>query len=287
MTTSLPAEYARTVTGKHERHRELGAFLRSRRERIRPEEVGFAPGGRRRTPGLRREEVAQLAGVGITWYTWLEQGRDINVSAQVLDAVARTLRLDRLERSHLYRLAGLPPGPVTGECTVLPDSVQRMLDKASPYPAVVLNARYDVLAFNDAYCKVLLDMATIPPEERNLLWLTFVSEEWQCRFTEAESLQLHMVAGYRGALADHLGEPAWQELTQQLLSRSPLFADLWERYEVAAPSNNIKLLETARHGLVRVEPVNLWLTQLGQVRATVYTAADDESEAKLQALVGD
>ncbi|MDX2974126.1 helix-turn-helix domain-containing protein [Kribbella solani] len=93
-------------TDRGEQRRELGVFLRSRRERIRPDEVGFAPGGRRRTPGLRREEVALLAGVGVTWYTWLEQGRDINVSAQVLEAVADTLRLDRQERSHLFTLAG-------------------------------------------------------------------------------------------------------------------------------------------------------------------------------------
>ncbi|WP_202868919.1 helix-turn-helix domain-containing protein [Kribbella antibiotica] len=96
------------------RRRELGLFLRTRRERIQPEEVGFAPGFRRRTPGLRREEVALLAGVGVTWYTWLEQGRDINVSAQVLEAIAGTLRLDRLESNHLYTLAGLRFGPAPG-----------------------------------------------------------------------------------------------------------------------------------------------------------------------------
>ncbi|MEV4325694.1 helix-turn-helix transcriptional regulator, partial [Microbispora rosea] len=93
---------------RNTRREELAAFLRSRRERIRPEDVGLPPGLRRRTPGLRREEVAQLAGVGVTWYTWLEQGRPINASVQVLDAIARTLRLDAAEREHLYRLADLP-----------------------------------------------------------------------------------------------------------------------------------------------------------------------------------
>src|ERR687887_1269033 len=131
------------------RRRALATFLRSRRERITPEQVGLIAGGRRRTPGLRREEVAQLAGVGVTWYTWLEQGRDINVSAQVLDAVARTLRLDRLERNHLFTLAGLQLGPAQGDCTVLPDSVQKTVDAVSPYPALVLNPRYDILAFNE------------------------------------------------------------------------------------------------------------------------------------------
>src|ERR671937_2628709 len=109
------------------RRRALAEFLRSRRERITPEQVGLPPGVRRRTPGLRREEVAQLAGVGVTWYTWLEQGRPINASVQVLDAIARTLRLDRTEREHLYRLAEVPA--VTeplGEC--LEPEVQAVLD---------------------------------------------------------------------------------------------------------------------------------------------------------------
>ena len=268
-----------------ERRRELSAFLRSRRERIQPEEVGFAPGGRRRTPGLRREEVAQLAGVGVTWYTWLEQGRDINVSAQVIEAISRTLRLDRLERNHLYTLTGIRVGPGKADSAALPDSVQKMLDQVSPYPAVVMNARYDVLTFNEAYEKVIIKMSSVPLEERNMLWLTFVSDEWHCSFVESESIKLHMVAGYRAALADHLGEPKWQDLTQRLLASSPLFAKLWDRYEVAAPSSRIKVLENDRVGLLRIEPANMWLSQLGQIRATIYTPADDETEAKLHTLV--
>jgi transcriptional regulator with XRE-family HTH domain len=269
-----------------QQRRELGVFLRSRRERIRPEEVGFAPGGRRRTPGLRREEVALLAGVGVTWYTWLEQGRDINVSVQVLEAVSNTLRLDRQERNHLYTLAGLQLGPTRGECAALPESIQKTLDAVSPYPAVVLNSRYDVLAFNDAYCKVVLDLREVPVEERNMLWLTFVSREWRCSFVDSGSMRVHMVAGYRAALADHLGEPEWQDLTQRLLAGSSLFAELWERYEVAEPSTRIKVLDHPKAGLLRVEPAILWLSQLGHLRANVYTAADEDTEAKLRALVG-
>ncbi|WP_433018358.1 helix-turn-helix transcriptional regulator [Kribbella sp. CA-294648] len=280
--SSMPA-----ATDKDERRRALSAFLRSRRERIQPEEVGFAPGGRRRTPGLRREEVAQLAGVGVTWYTWLEQGRDINVSAQVLEAISRTLRLDRLERNHLYTLAGIALGPARSENIALPGSVQKMLDQLSPYPAQVLNSRYDVLAFNDAYCQVVIDVDAIPLEERNLLWLTFVSDEWRCNFADSDSIKQHMVAGYRVALADHLGEPSWQDLTERLLASSPLFAELWERYDVAAPSGKLKVLNNERVGLLRMEAVSLWLSQLGQVRSTVYTPADAETEAKLRLLVND
>ncbi|GAA3593207.1 helix-turn-helix transcriptional regulator [Kribbella ginsengisoli] len=273
------------VTDKDERRRELSAFLRSRRERIQPDEVGFVPGGRRRTPGLRREEVAQLAGVGVTWYTWLEQGRDINVSAQVLEAISRTLRLDRLERNHLYTLAGIALGPGKSDCSALPGSVQKMLDQLSPYPAQVLNSRYDVLAFNEAYCKVILDMNEIPIEERNLLWLTFVSDEWRCAFIDHESIEQHMVAGFRAASAAHLGEPSWQDLTERLLVNSPLFAELWQRYDVAAPSAKIKVIDNEKVGLLRVEAVNLWVSQAAGMRLTTYTPVDDESEAKLNTLV--
>ncbi|TCC33312.1 XRE family transcriptional regulator [Kribbella capetownensis] len=282
----MPFTTDRTAVDKGEQRRELGVFLRSRRERIQPDEVGFAPGGRRRTPGLRREEVALLAGVGVTWYTWLEQGRDINVSAQVLEALANTLRLDRQERNHLFTLAGLQVGPARGECAILPASVQKTLDAVSPYPAVVLSARYDILAFNEAYCRVVLDLREIPVEERNMLWVTFVSREWRCTFAESESMKVHMVAGFRSAMADHLGEPSWQDLLQRLLAGSTLFTELWERYEVAAPSNRIKVLENPDAGMLRIEPVNLWLSQLGQFRATVYTAADEDTEKKLRVLVG-
>ena len=284
-TGGRPGSADANASGKGERRRELAVFLRSRRERIQPDEVGFAPGGRRRTPGLRREEVAQLAGVGVTWYTWLEQGRDINVSTQVLEAISRTLRLDRLERNHLYTLAGVALGPARSECTALPQSVHRMLAKVSPYPALVLNTRYDVLAFNDAYCKIVLDMAAVPVEERNMLWLSFVSPDWRFSFVDGESMKFHMVAAYRAALADHLGEPEWQDLTDRLLANSPEFAQLWERYDVAAPSTKIKVLDNERVGLLRIEPANFWLSQLGQFRATVYTAVDEATEEKFRLLV--
>jgi transcriptional regulator with XRE-family HTH domain len=272
-----------TVTAQR---RELGVFLRSRRERIRPDEVGFAPGGRRRTPGLRREEVALLAGVGVTWYTWLEQGRDINVSAQVLDAIATALRFDRQERNHLYRLSGLQFGPTQDACSALPPSVRKTLDAVAPYPAVVLNERYDILAFNDPYCRVILDLKQVPVEERNMLWLNFVSDAWKCSFIDAETTRHHMVASFRSASAEHVGDALWQDLIQGLLTNSPHFAELWERYDVAAPSTRMKTLEIDGVGLLRIDPINLWLSQLGPLRATVYTAADEETEAKLRSLAG-
>src|SRR3954467_1643669 len=133
------------------RREELASFLRTRRERVTPAEVGLAPGVRRRTPGLRREEVAQLAGVGVTWYTWLEQGRPINASVQVLDAIARVLRLGKAECWHLYPRAEVPGIPVPTATETLPPDVLRVLDALDPSPACIYNGKYDLIACNESY----------------------------------------------------------------------------------------------------------------------------------------
>jgi transcriptional regulator with XRE-family HTH domain len=267
------------------RRTELAAFLRSRRERIHPEEVGFAPGGRRRTPGLRREEVAQLAGVGVTWYTWLEQGRDINVSEQVLAAVARTLRLDRTERTHLYTLAGVPVTPSRMACSALTPGTQRILDQLVPFPASVVNKRYDVLAYNEAYRRIILDLDKVPVEERNVLWLAFTYPDWECVFLDEGDLHASLVAGYRGGMAEHVGEPAWRDLTARLLECSPRFAELWSRHDVAGPGTRIKLVDNPAVGLLKLEPYNLWVGQGTDIRVAVYAPADDATGDKLERLL--
>src|SRR6202046_1392981 len=139
-----------TATLASARRTELAAFLRARRERIQPEDVGLPPGTRRRTAGLRREELAQLAGVGVTWYTWLEQGRKINASVQVLDAIATTLRLDATERAHLFRLADVPGASGPADCVdcPLPPEVQQGID-AIPLPAAVPTAALHPPRWND------------------------------------------------------------------------------------------------------------------------------------------
>src|SRR3954463_14595181 len=127
-----------TIDTVDERRRELASFLRSRRDRLSPAVLGLPDGGRRRTPGLRREEVAQQSGVGVTWYTWLEQGRPINASAAVLAAIARTLRLDRFERAHLFTLAGVADPDLPDEPDGIDPVVHAVLDQLQPYPAHVV-----------------------------------------------------------------------------------------------------------------------------------------------------
>src|SRR5262245_16948913 len=173
-------EGGRIMTTTTTRRSELGIFLRSRRERLSPTDLGLPPGLRRRTPGLRREEVAQLAGVGVTWYTWLEQGRSINASVQVLDAVSRTLRLDGAERAHVYALAGVPAAPeIDGSSDVEPE-IQLILDALGPLPASIVNARYDVLGWNRSYASLFPRLVSAAGCERNALWHVLMTPADTC-----------------------------------------------------------------------------------------------------------
>ncbi|WP_405013416.1 helix-turn-helix transcriptional regulator [Kitasatospora sp. NBC_01539] len=266
------------------RRRELAAFLRSRRERISPEQVGLPETGRRRTPGLRREEVAQLATVGVTWYTWLEQGRDIQVSAQVLGSVARALRLDPTERAHLFVLAGADdPAPVV-ECATVTPAVRALLAQLEPLPAAVLNSRYDVLAHNRAYTWIAGDLDALPPEERNLMWLAFTDSVFRRTLVDVDEAHPDMVARFRAAMADHGSEPAWKSLLTRLRRASPEFEAAWERHEVAGLGNGLKRFLLPEAGLLRFEYTNLWLGPRPGPRLVAYTPQDAETRQALDRL---
>jgi transcriptional regulator with XRE-family HTH domain len=268
----------------HERRVELGAFLRARRERISPEAVGLPGGGRRRTPGLRREEVAQLAGVGITWYTWLEQARDINVSGPVLDAIARALRLDQRERAHLFTLnATVDLEAEARRCSALLPGYQLFLDQLDPYPAVALSWRYDILAFNTAYRFLRCDLEDIPPEERNFLWLFFTHPAYRDFVEDRDNGARHAVARFRTHLATHLGDPLGQELVGRLLAASPFFAEIWPQHDVAPEDPGYKVFPT-QVGRLRVHPQRL-LHAEGDGWTMVYTPADDATAALLPRLL--
>ncbi|MFH8383176.1 helix-turn-helix transcriptional regulator [Kitasatospora sp. NPDC018058] len=266
------------------RRHDLAAFLRSRRERIAPEQVGLPMTGRRRTPGLRREEVAQLAAVGVTWYTWLEQGRDIQVSTQVLDAVARALLLDPSERAHLFTLAGAEdPAPIQ-DCPSVTPGVRLVLDQLAPYPAVVLNARYDVLAYNAQYTGFVGTLDELPPEDRNVMWLAFTDSHFRDVLIDYRTERLGMVARFRAAMADHTAEPAWKALLARVRKASPDFEEEWQRHEVMRPSNGIKCFQVPGVGLLRCEYTNFWLSPRLGTRIVSYTPLDEETRALMDKL---
>ncbi|WP_127354917.1 helix-turn-helix transcriptional regulator [Actinacidiphila soli] len=271
-----------TTTGAA-RH-ELAHFLRSRRERITPEQVGLPPGRRRRTPGLRREEVATLAAVGVTWYTWLEQARDIQVSAQVADAIARALMLDTNERSHLFVLAGVPDPNPRANCPGMSPQVREMLEKLEPLPAAVHNSRTDVIAHNRTYGRLVGDLDLLPYEDRNIMWLIFTDQAWREAMPDWPETSRLIVAKYRAAMAEHLAEPAWKALVKRLQEASPEFAALWDRHEVLQPENRIKRFLNPEVGLLTFDFTHLWLGPRQGPRLVTYTPADAVTRDRLDRL---
>jgi transcriptional regulator with XRE-family HTH domain len=266
------------------RRRALAEFLRSRRERISPEQVGLPPGGRRRTPGLRREEVAQLAGVGVTWYTWLEQGRDIHASDQVLGAIAATLLLDPYERVHLFTLAGLPEPTVERDCRAIPPAIHTVLRQLEPLPALVANARLDILAHNRSYDRMVGGLDQLPFEDRNSLVQMFTNPQWRERAVDWTESAARMVGQFRASMAQHVAEPSWKCLVKRLQKESPEFAAMWLRHEVRAAENLTKRYRNAEVGLLRLDYTYLWLGQRSELRLTTYSPADEETAQRLQAL---
>jgi transcriptional regulator with XRE-family HTH domain len=274
-----------TETRGGSRRAELAAFLRSRRERISPEDAGLLPGLRRRTAGLRREEVAQLSGVGVTWYTWLEQGRPINASAQVLDAVARTLRLDPQEREHLYRLAdpaSVPPASPTD--ALLAPEIQQILDGLSTLPASVVNERFDLLAWNAAYAALFPGVVGAPAEHRNTLWLCFTCPPCCHPFVNGADQLGRMVAQLRAAYGRHVGEPAWTGFVRRLQAASPDFARLWAEHEVANPATYLKLFRHPVYDRLTMTTNSLAVMAVPGARMVVYTPADEATRRAVACL---
>jgi transcriptional regulator with XRE-family HTH domain len=225
------------------RREELADFLRRRRENITPEDVGLPNGGRRRTPGLRREEVAQLAGVGTTWYTWLEQGRDVRASLEVLQAVSRALRLTPAERSHLILLGrGEPARPCKAPAEDVSPTLRGLVESLGPGPAFILGRRWDYLAWNRATECVFGWEPGPEALSRNHVWLSFMDPARRKLMNEWEASARLLVAKFRADSAKNIDDPAFEELISALDSSSPEFRKLWKRHEVAGTGEGRKEL---------------------------------------------
>ncbi|WP_061293276.1 helix-turn-helix transcriptional regulator [Herbidospora cretacea] len=226
------------------RRAELSDFLRTRRARLTPGDVGMAVAGRRRTPGLRREEVAVLAGVGVSWYTWLEQGRDINVSSDVLDAIGRALRLSESERAHAYLLAGLNPPTTQGrrDAEVTPE-LRRLLDTWTP-PAMLRDRYWNMIAANDAAQRTFRYGDT----DHNCLIAFFTNARYRAMHVEWESAAPGVVAAYRADAAHAPGDPEFARVVADLSAVSPEFAELWGRHDVGPPVQAVKAIRHPEAG---------------------------------------
>jgi transcriptional regulator with XRE-family HTH domain len=280
-TTETAGRDVRSPGADRSRRAELGDFLKARRAALRPEDVGLPPGPRRRTPGLRREEVALLAGVGVSWYTWLEQGRPINASWQVLDAVARTLRLDGAGRWHLYRLAEAMPVRSWATTTVVPDAVSDVIRSLDPLPAVLINSRFDIIQANDAHEEMFWDWHSLPCVHKNLLWCAITEPRAREMFLNYDEEIPYLVARLRAAYAQHIGDPEWDEDIRRLAVLSPEFAELWARHEVAAPAPRTLRFRHAEAGPMTFTRTELDVLSVSDLRVAAYSPQDDDTRERL------
>ncbi|MGI5287258.1 helix-turn-helix transcriptional regulator [Nonomuraea polychroma] len=234
---------------------ELATFLRSRRERVKPADVGLEQGNRRRTPGLRREEVAQLAGMSVDYYARLEQARGPRPSRQILSALSRALRLSDDERVYLHYLTGEPPGPAPGPPQEVRQGVLHLLNRLDDTPAMVLDAKHDVLAWNPMAAALLTDFSALPPAERNIIWRFFTDPHARRLMDEDAGWVFagECVAGLRAAAARYPDDPGVLGLVARLLARSPEFAELWEARDVTVNRSVRKRLRHPALGWLELE----------------------------------
>jgi transcriptional regulator with XRE-family HTH domain len=285
--TKSASDGARGAGNGEQRRAELADFLRTRRAALQPEDVGLPNGGRRRTPGLRREEVAALAGVGTTWYTWLEQGRDVRASLEVLEALARALRLTPAERTHLVLLGrGEEAPPLAGPAERVAPSVRRLIENLGANPAFVIGRRWDYLAWNDAACALLGDLGEIPPAERNHVWQMFANPARRELFADWRRDARLVVAKFRADSARNIGDPAWDRLIDALRESSPEFRREWKRHEVATASAGRKVLRHPVVGTLVFEHAAFNPVEAPEQRLALYSPLPEEdTPAKLARLL--
>ncbi|MGY1503169.1 helix-turn-helix transcriptional regulator [Streptomyces sp. QTS52] len=273
--------------------RELADFLRGRRERITPSDVGLPAGPRRRTPGLRREEVAQLAYISIEYYTRLEQARGPRPSREVLGGLARALRLSDAERDHLHHLAGAPPGPPPGPERTVRQSIVDLLHRLPQAAAIVLSATNEVIAWNDLAAALMEDFSALSHRDRNLVRRVFLGPfraDGRALYGVSDADEFARTSAHhlRAAAARYPDDPEVTALVDELLTGSTEFARLWAEHDVTALPT---LQKTFQHPLVGPVTVNcdvLDITDRDQ-RVVIYTAtpgSSSEEALRLLAVVG-
>ena len=264
----------------------LGAYLRDRRAKLDPVALGF-PLTRRRTPGLRREEVAQRANVSATWYTWLEQGRGGAPSADVLDRIARALMLTDIEREHLFLIGlGRPPEVHYQATEGVTPRLQRVLDSLELSPAIVKTSTWDIVAWNRAAAAVLADYAKLPPQRRNILRLIFCDAHVRAAQPDWESVARFTVAAFRADAARAGAAKNVEALVDELCRLSPEFAALWRDNDVRSYGEGTKRLRHPKAGLIALEYSSFAVDgrpDLGMVILSPATPADAERVRSLLA----
>ncbi len=263
----------------------LGTYLKDRRTRMDPAAFGLVP-ARRRTPGLRREEVAQRANISPTWYTWLEQGRGGAPSADVLDRISRALMLTDVEREHLYLLGlGRPPEVHYRATEGISPRLQRILDALEASPALIRTATWDVVAWNRAAEIVLNDYNALPPGQRNILRMMFTSQRIQDAQSDWEAVARFVVASFRADAARAGASAQVAELVEELCRLSPYFAELWRNNDVRNSGEGTKHLKHPVLGQISFEFSSFAVDGRGDLAMVVYNPATPEEAERVRDLV--
>ena len=264
----------------------LGDYLRERRTRLDPMALGYA-GGRRRTPGLRREEVAQRAGISATWYGWLEQGRGGPPSTHALDRVAEALMLTAVEREHVFLLAfGRPPEARYQPPRGVAPRLQYVLDALDSCPAMIRTATWDVVAWNRAAAAVFTDYAALPPSERNVLRLIFLDPRARTFNSNWESVARFIVGVFRGAAARAGAAAAVQPLVDELCARSADFATLWRESAVNGACEAVRRLRHPELGEIALEFSTFAVDGRPDLAMLVYTPVFSHDAERIKAFTG-
>ncbi len=270
-----------------DRRTQLSEFLKGKRARIRPADVGLVQGPRRRTPGLRREEVADLAGVGHVWYTWLEQARSITPSVELLERLANTLKMDRDERIYLFRLARPQIQAINPDgLESVPRSVVEMIQSLDYKPAYVRNLRWDLLACNVAHTRVFGDYSSVPIEQRNMLWLIFTDQRIRATSLNWETVASHVVARFRADLSRIPEDSRACALKNRLLKISPDFARLWKQYCTTETLSHPVEINHPDAGVITLQRVTLRTESEPAQNVIIYTPQDSRSIARVRRICG-
>ena len=263
---------------------QLAEFLRNCRARLSPSAVGLPTVGRRRTPGLRREDVAALAGLSATWYTWLEQGRDVRASDRVLENLSRSLRLSPEERDYLFLLAQRRPAPLRASAEEqVPDTVKRTLD-ALNVPAEVITPRWDAVYWNTMYARCIRDYAQLPPEQRNLIRILLTSPEYQEDREEYQALARRIIAKLKVDYSQADDDPTFDALIEEMSEASPLFRELWHSAEVRGRDEGVHLLKHPLLGGITFEHTTYVVEGATWLRVVIFVPHDVESARKIAEL---
>ncbi|MBM7413408.1 MULTISPECIES: helix-turn-helix transcriptional regulator [Nocardiaceae] len=268
--------------------RELGAFLRARRSALPRSRLGLPPVPRGRSTGLRREDVSSLSHVSVTWYTWLEQGRDIHPSRQVLDAIAATLHLTPAEHDYVLDLAGHPPTPTPSSAETTPPAVQRLLDALTDFPAFALRPEWTIAGWNRAYRALFPRIETVEAADRNLLWLVFTDPYVRELLPHWETDSRRFLAEFRADGGAALGTAAFTDLVDRLRRASGTFADGWDNRDIEGFASRERVFRHPVVGELRFEHHQLAPTDHKDLNIVVYLpVAGTDTREKVQRLIGE